>query len=768
VTISIPPILAFAFLAPALMAAGAAATSIPIIIHLLNKRKFRVIVWAAMDWLLAAQRRNARRLRFHRWLLLALRCLALLIIAAGIAQLVLQNTVLGNFIPPQRTVMILWDDSYSMGYQGAREGGTPFEKSRRLITDYLATLKDADKILVLRTSRLAAAADAASLPKPSLDHAAILAQVRSATLSDASTDLASAFDQAAAILKDAQSSTQVRQVLLLTDFSNSSIHEPPAAIHGAQSAPPLSAAPSSAGGATLSADRLKKSAEALRAAATEFRLFDMGDPAQSNAAVTDLRSHRPAVVAGSAADFDITLFNATDRPLLDAPLSILLDGVPVQTEKLARIDPGSTAAATARLTIPSAGRHLVEARLPSDQLSVDDNRRLLVNARREIPVLLVDGSPGEFFGSTAYLWAAYAFPTENRTPSPFAPKTISELELPTTPLASYDIVVLSNVGELAPAVRENLKTFVDAGGLLMIFPGDRSNTQRMNETLGDRGANLLPATLGQLIKADVPAGKSFSFAPRGYNHPVLSVFAPDVKAGKEIGFTTVQTMEYLKLTPPADGSSEVVLNYANPDGTPGDPAVLLKSAGKGKVALFASTADTTWNIWGAKPSYLPFIHELTYYAMSRDAGGTANYTLRVGDRLHLPAEVASAGAWTGPRDSQVNVTSDVDAQGRAFLASPPLTLAGTYVAAAGDGRPVIAINPDPEEADIRHVDARQMAGVLGIDPALVSGQPSSLASPGTGAASGASGASLGPTLIAAALILFALEALLAMLFSTYR
>src|SRR5512140_3747824 len=109
--------LAFAFLAPWLFAAGAAATSIPIVIHLLNKRKFRIIIWAAMEWLLAAQRRNARRLKFHRWLLLAIRCLAILLIAAGIAQLVLQTTAIGSLLGEQHAVIILWDDSYSMGYQ---------------------------------------------------------------------------------------------------------------------------------------------------------------------------------------------------------------------------------------------------------------------------------------------------------------------------------------------------------------------------------------------------------------------------------------------------------------------------------------------------------------------------------------------------------------------------------------------------------------------------------------------------------------------------
>src|ERR1700712_35240 len=98
------PILAFGFLAPWLFAGGAAATSVPIIIHLLNKRKFRIVIWAAMDFLLAAQRRNARRLKFQRWLLLAVRCLAILIITAGIAQLILKSQTFGAILGEQRGV----------------------------------------------------------------------------------------------------------------------------------------------------------------------------------------------------------------------------------------------------------------------------------------------------------------------------------------------------------------------------------------------------------------------------------------------------------------------------------------------------------------------------------------------------------------------------------------------------------------------------------------------------------------------------------------
>src|SRR5436190_12745366 len=65
------------------VAVGAGAVSVPIIIHLLNRRRFKIVTWAAMRFLLAAQKQNSRRLRIEQLLLLFVRCLlvALLVFA---------------------------------------------------------------------------------------------------------------------------------------------------------------------------------------------------------------------------------------------------------------------------------------------------------------------------------------------------------------------------------------------------------------------------------------------------------------------------------------------------------------------------------------------------------------------------------------------------------------------------------------------------------------------------------------------------------------
>src|SRR5216110_2029581 len=83
---SVFSILAIAFIAPAFFAAGILLASVPVIIHILNRRRFKIVNWAAMEFLLRAMRKNRRRLRFEQWLLLAVRCCVLLLVATALAR----------------------------------------------------------------------------------------------------------------------------------------------------------------------------------------------------------------------------------------------------------------------------------------------------------------------------------------------------------------------------------------------------------------------------------------------------------------------------------------------------------------------------------------------------------------------------------------------------------------------------------------------------------------------------------------------------------
>src|SRR3954453_12886071 len=63
------------FLNPGFLAVAAALISVPIIIHLINRMRYKRVRWAAMEFLLKAQKKSRRRLIIEQLILLMLRCL---------------------------------------------------------------------------------------------------------------------------------------------------------------------------------------------------------------------------------------------------------------------------------------------------------------------------------------------------------------------------------------------------------------------------------------------------------------------------------------------------------------------------------------------------------------------------------------------------------------------------------------------------------------------------------------------------------------------
>src|ERR1035437_7538605 len=100
------------FLHAALLA-GLVAASLPIIIHLLNRRKARIVEWGAMQFLELSLATRGRRILLEGIILLAVRPLMLIVLVGPLARPLLQNQ---NFAEgASQDVVILLDGSMSMG-----------------------------------------------------------------------------------------------------------------------------------------------------------------------------------------------------------------------------------------------------------------------------------------------------------------------------------------------------------------------------------------------------------------------------------------------------------------------------------------------------------------------------------------------------------------------------------------------------------------------------------------------------------------------------
>src|SRR5262245_5327458 len=102
------------FLNPWSMLAGLLLVSVPVIIHLINRMRFKRVRWAAMEFLLKAQKRMKRKLIFQQLLLLFLRMLMIALIGLVVGRFLGFNPFEGKESAATAHVIIL-DDSPSMG-----------------------------------------------------------------------------------------------------------------------------------------------------------------------------------------------------------------------------------------------------------------------------------------------------------------------------------------------------------------------------------------------------------------------------------------------------------------------------------------------------------------------------------------------------------------------------------------------------------------------------------------------------------------------------
>ena len=124
------------FLVPAL-AFGAIAAAVPIVIHLLNRSRYRVVRWGAMHLLDSVVRVNRRRVRIEQLILLAIRASIPAAIAFFMARPVLTDwKVLPGDV--KRSVVVALDNSYSMEAGGGDRSS--FSQARQEIVRIVSGL----------------------------------------------------------------------------------------------------------------------------------------------------------------------------------------------------------------------------------------------------------------------------------------------------------------------------------------------------------------------------------------------------------------------------------------------------------------------------------------------------------------------------------------------------------------------------------------------------------------------------------------------------
>ncbi len=691
-------ILASAFVNPGFLIAGILLAALPIVIHILNRRRFKTVNWAAMEFLLRALRRNRRRLRFEQWLLLAVRCCALLLLGLALAcPMGCNDSSLANLAARRAGLHVfVIDNSYSMAYEADRPNAkTNLDQAKILAKGIIDRLsRGGESVQIITAARPAAAL----FPAPIYDLDAARSAIDRIDQSFGGTDLVGAL-QIARQVGQSENNQPARTLHLLTDGTRSAWEPANAA-----------ALPE------LGRNLLK-----------EYHLihYNVGLAHEWNQAIVDLHSSSNLVRRNFDNDFlaDARSFGAGPDPLLqwkldqqsltgDAPIHLTAERS-AQVRSLSQIRQG--------------GLHVITANLSSDdRLPADNIRRRVIDVASDLKVLIVEGErgAGALSGSGAFLQLALAPPNETTdstgdksSASYLSPDLISDLELGNKVLSDYRAIILCDVGSIQPAVADQLQHFVESGGALLLFMGDAVTAENYNATLLPR--HLLPGPLTKRVSAAGDQhGFLFDFQPHGNLHPFLNVF----RGADKPGLDTAQVFTYWQCEVSADAKSQRVLNYL-PTGDAKsqaanlpDPAITVQDVGNGRVLFFSTTANADWTSLPAKPAYVALMHELLAGTVN---SGDAWMNLNVGDELQIPSTVRLTAAPTFKDSQQTPIPLEQSAASTAATYhSRPLLRPGLYTLETGDRSIPIAVNVPPDAADVRPLDSsaiRKSLGDIDID-----------------------------------------------------
>ena len=702
------------FLNPFLLYAGIAAVSVPIVIHLLNRRKFQKVVWAAMRFLKVSVEQNQRRLKIEDLSLLVLRCLLILLIGLALSRPVL-NRLAEPLFGSQVTAVIILDNSYSMGMSDGTM--TRFDKAKRAAEQVLDSMPAGSSTAVILASDIAQAV----IPEPTFDLNLARRILRDALLTDRATDLAPALDRAIDTL---QRRLLVRgEIYLLTDGQSSGWRQ---------------------------LAQIQKNLEAVKNK-IRAHIVLVGEHEDHNLGVSELRLASGLTPVKQPLRFEVRVTNYGKEEARDVRVTLHVDSDPPSDEfAIDVLPPGATKAVSLFARLRTEGFHSVTARISPDRLPADDQRTLVLRAIQEVRVLLVDGDPGvePRDGETFFLRHALVPVAPSEAANYFIrPTTISGPELAAARLDDFDAVVLANVAEFPEATARNLESYLRRGGGLVIFPGARVNTAFYNDTLAKK-LQLLPATFGAPRGQADQDEKFFTLQEKDFEHPIVSIWndpasgalssarffrALDLipvpfETGKRRDGAAAKGTETARdeprrlpvsptprLAPEEAGEPRIILRYAD-----GRPAAMERDFGLGRVVMFSSTASTKWNDLPVRLTFVPLIHRALGALVQRQDEGL---NLRVGDKFtrRASAELLGQDALIlKPRQSAAAVRDSRRiemAGGWPAFQYDQTDLGGVYELTVTGAVPSVsikfAVQPDPTESRLDELSAEQRKMLAG-------------------------------------------------------
>ena len=665
------------FLTP-LLTWGMLLGAIPIIIHLLNRRRFRRVEWAPMRYLKLTIQRNRRRIQIEELLLLLMRIAALILLFFFLARPVLNPTGLERWLGSggRSSQVVVVDDSMSMGYAAGDASG--FQRAREMAAALLAAARPQDRCTIATTSapRAPVLHDIEGARRDELTAAAL-------GLSISATHAAwpAVLEGVDELLRSCTYPT--KQLTILTDLRRSGWE----------------------GGVAPIAARWAEQG-------VRVRLVDVGDEETRNVSLQSLLPVDRTVLAGAESRWEALVRNDSSRSLSATKAILRVDDKPTEVV-LPDIPPRDSVRVPLSAHFPGAGMHDISFQIPDDELPGDNRRWSAVPVKDSLLIRLVDGEPSsEPFGSEVdYLAAPLSIGVG--AAEAWRVEVALEGDFLSPRRETPDVMVLANVAAPTAEQAGRLGQLVREGMGLMIFTGGRLDAGLYNELLNRQGTRLLPCALKSWGDENIRGLIVEPLRPS----PLEKLLELKPSALERVAVRQIMTVD-------EQGDRDRVRVLARWNNPARSPAIVERVVGDGRVLLWTTTADRAGNDWPIEPSFVLAVREAvrgaarpTSMANTVTAGERMRRVVRADQpvsnvRLNPPGGgeprlLTAAPVVEEPSDRAPAVAIEVP-----DTRQPGLYRISWDEGPLGNQQDEYAANPDPRESNLERIPADQVKTLL--------------------------------------------------------
>lgn len=467
------------FLTSAFAFAGLALAAGPIIIHLLNKRRFTVIDWAAMDFLKEALQRQRRILTLRDIILLALRTLCVLLFGLALAQPYFDSsTAVSTSGQPVHAILVI-DNSLSMAY--GPSGQTALDSAKKAASGLVEDLPDGSRYSIIPLC--SEVSDFSFDPEGTKDSAR--EAIEEIQILDRTASVAKVVELAKEASKRAQDLPSKHTVFFGDQQSNCW---------------PKGVATST-----------------LLGSIGKLNVVQVGSGEKENIWIEDLRVQDEVADADATTVFIVRLRYQGENDQDEVQVSLDVDGYVIATKSVILRDKQTrevlfTHKYDADSAAVSSGFSRVKAEVSShDKFNRDDVRYLSVPVLSGIPVVFIDqhGSDedpasnrlGDTYHVRRLLTPSLSRDGEERQLIRVKHVKIDQVD---TELLEYArLVVIAGVENPAPAI-DVLREYVEQGGQIFIAAGGNFDPVAWDEEGWNGGKGILPSPLKPIAVGKLP------------------------------------------------------------------------------------------------------------------------------------------------------------------------------------------------------------------------------------------------------------------------